>query len=126
MLGPALRAATASNWTEVQLVRVNPQGTHIDGENESVWDNQPHQPAPVLAELKTMRAKGRGVIGMKIFGNGLITDPADQERAALEHTMELIDSLAAELDGIYLITPGSRWRCLLPLIGQVNRLRGNG
>src|ERR1039458_9011907 len=28
---PALRAATASNWTEVHLVRVNPQGTHIDG-----------------------------------------------------------------------------------------------
>jgi predicted aldo/keto reductase-like oxidoreductase len=30
---PALRAATASDWTEVQLVRVNPQGAHIDGEN---------------------------------------------------------------------------------------------
>ena len=28
---PALRAATASNWTEVHLVRVNPQASHIDG-----------------------------------------------------------------------------------------------
>ena len=78
---PALRAATASNWTEVHLVRVNPQGAHMDGENEEVWDNQTHEPAPVLAELKTMRAKGRGVIGMKIIGNGEFTQPEDREKS---------------------------------------------
>jgi predicted aldo/keto reductase-like oxidoreductase len=78
---PALRAATASNWTEVHLVRVNPQGTHIDGANEEVWDNKVHEPEPVLAELKTMRAKGRGVIGMKIIGNGDFTQPEDREKS---------------------------------------------
>ncbi len=78
---PALRAATASNWTEVHLVRVNPQGAHMDGANEEVWDNQTHEPAPVLAELKTMRAKGRGVIGMKIIGNGDFTQPEDREKS---------------------------------------------
>jgi aryl-alcohol dehydrogenase-like predicted oxidoreductase len=78
---PALRAATASNWTEVHLVRVNPQGVHMDGENEEVWDNQTHEPAPVLAELKTMRAKGRGVIGMKIIGNGEFTKAEDREKS---------------------------------------------
>ena len=78
---PALRAATASDWTEVHLVRVNPQGAHIDGANEEVWDNQTHEPAPVLAELKTMRAKGRGVIGMKIIGNGDFTKPEDREKS---------------------------------------------
>jgi predicted aldo/keto reductase-like oxidoreductase len=78
---PALRAATASSWTDVHLVRVNPQGAHIDGANEEVWDNQPHEPAPVLAELKTMRAKGRGVIGMKILGNGDFKQPADREKS---------------------------------------------
>ena len=78
---PALRAATASNWTDVHLVRVNPQGTHIDGANEEVWDNQTHEPAPVLAELKTMRAKGRGVIGMKIIGNGDFTKAEDREKS---------------------------------------------
>ena len=36
---------------------------------------------------------------------------------------KLIDTLAAELDGIYLITPGSRWQCLVPLIERVNELR---
>ena len=78
---PALRAATTSNWTEVHLVRVNPQGAHMDGENEEVWDNQTHEPAPVLAELKTMRAKGRGVIGMKIIGNGDFTKAEDREKS---------------------------------------------
>jgi predicted aldo/keto reductase-like oxidoreductase len=78
---PALRAATASNWTDVHLVRVNPQGVHIDGANEEVWDNQTHEPAPVLAELKTMRAKGHGVIGMKIIGNGDFTKPEDREKS---------------------------------------------
>ena len=78
---PALRAATASNWTEVHLVRVNPQGAHIDGEDEEVWDNLTHEPAPVLTELKTMRAKGRGVIGMKIIGNGDFTKPEDREKS---------------------------------------------
>ena len=78
---PALRAATASNWTEVHLVRVNPQGAHIDGANQEVWDNQVHEPAPVLAELKTMRANGRGVIGMKIIGNGDFTQAEDREKS---------------------------------------------
>jgi predicted aldo/keto reductase-like oxidoreductase len=78
---PALRAATASDWTEVHLVRVNPQGAHIDGNNEEVWDNKVHEPEPVLAELKTMRAKGRGVIGMKIIGNGDFTQPEAREKS---------------------------------------------
>jgi predicted aldo/keto reductase-like oxidoreductase len=77
---PALRAATASNWTEVHLVRVNPQAKHIDGMDPS-WDNPGHDLAPVLTELKTMRAKGRGVIGMKIIGNGEFTQPEDREKS---------------------------------------------
>ena len=78
---PALRAATASDWTDVHLVRVNPQGAHIDGENEEVWDNKPHEASPVLGELKTMRAKGHGVIAMKIIGNGDFTKEEDREKS---------------------------------------------
>jgi len=77
---PALRAATASPWTEVHLVRVNPQGVHIDGMEET-WDRSGHDLTPVLAELKTMRAKGRGVIGMKIIGNGEFTQAEDREKS---------------------------------------------
>jgi len=77
---PALRAATASDWTEVHLVRVNPQARHIDGMEEA-WDKSGHDVAPVIAELKTMRAKGRGVIGMKIIGDGDFTQPEDREKS---------------------------------------------
>ena len=77
---PALRAATASNWTEVHLVRVNPQAKYIDGMDEA-WDKPGRDLAPVLAELKTMRAQGRGVIGMKIIGNGDFTQPEDREKS---------------------------------------------
>jgi 1-deoxyxylulose-5-phosphate synthase len=77
---PALRAATVSTWTEVHLVRVNPQGNHIDG-IEQTWDRPGHDIAPVLTELATMRAKGRGVIGMKIIGNGEFTQAEDREKS---------------------------------------------
>jgi 1-deoxyxylulose-5-phosphate synthase len=77
---PALRTATASNWTEVHLVRVNPQAKHIDGMDPS-WEKPGRDLTPVLAELQTMRAKGRGVIGMKIIGNGDFTQPEDREKS---------------------------------------------
>jgi len=77
---PALRAATSSNWTEVQLVRVNPQAKHVDGPDET-WNKPGLDLAPVLTELKTMRTKGRGVIGMKIIGNGDFTQPEDREKS---------------------------------------------
>ena len=77
---PALRAATASDWTQVHLVRVNPQARHIDGMEET-WSKPGRDLAPVLAELQTMRAKGRGVIGMKIIGNGDFTQPEDREKS---------------------------------------------
>src|SRR5215469_4734140 len=78
---PALRAATASDWTEVHLVRVNPQGNHMDGEEEEVWHEVDHEVQPVLTELQKMRAKGRGVIGMKIIGNGNFVNPEDREKS---------------------------------------------
>jgi predicted aldo/keto reductase-like oxidoreductase len=78
---PALRTATASPWVEVHLVRVNPQGWRIDGEEESVWNDNKHSVEPVVDQLKEMRAKGRGVIGMKIFGNGEFLRPEEREQS---------------------------------------------
>ena len=78
---PALRAAVASDWTEVHLVRVNPQGKHVDGPEPTSWNNHPQDVNPVVAELKTMRTKNRGVIGMKILGNGEFLDPEDREKS---------------------------------------------
>ena len=77
---PALRAAVASDWTEVHLVRVNPQGAYTDGE-DGYWGRSRHDVTPVLEQIKVMHAKGRGVIGMKICGNGTFTSPADREKS---------------------------------------------
>jgi len=80
---PALRTATASDWTEVHLVRVNPQGKRMDGPAEEVWNNDDptHDVTPVMAEIKNMHAKGRGVIGMKIIGNGQFVNAEDREKS---------------------------------------------
>jgi predicted aldo/keto reductase-like oxidoreductase len=80
---PALRAATASDWTEVHLVRVNPQGKRMDGMEEEVWNNDDptHDVAPVMTEIKKMHAKGHGVIGMKIIGNGEFVKAEDREKS---------------------------------------------
>jgi aryl-alcohol dehydrogenase-like predicted oxidoreductase len=77
---PALCAAVAADWTEVHLVRVNPQGSFTDAETDG-WGSSGHDIAPVIQQIKTMHAKGRGVIGMKICGNGTFTDPADREKS---------------------------------------------
>jgi predicted aldo/keto reductase-like oxidoreductase len=77
---PALRAARQSDWTEVHLVRVNPQGAFMDSETED-YNMRPNPVAPVLEELKRLRAKDRGVIGMKMVGNGTFIQAADREQA---------------------------------------------
>jgi 1-deoxyxylulose-5-phosphate synthase len=77
---PALRVAVASDWPEVHLVRVNPQGCYIDGE-EDVWGEGSNDVVPVMRQIKNLHTKGRGVIGMKICGNGTFTNPADREKS---------------------------------------------
>lgn len=78
---PALRTAAASAWPQVHLVRINPQGARIDGPEEAVWVDTVHEVAPVVKEIKTMKAKGRGVIGMKIIGNGEFVKAEDREKS---------------------------------------------
>jgi aryl-alcohol dehydrogenase-like predicted oxidoreductase len=77
---PALQDANKTDWTEVHLVRVNPMGRFMDGQR-GAWGGQAVPVEPVLAEIKAMHDKGRGVIGMKIIGNGTFTDPADREKS---------------------------------------------
>lgn len=77
---PALRAATQTDWTEVHLVRVNPQGAYTDTE-QNEWSDTRNDISPVMQEIKTMRAKGRGIIGMKIIGNGAFQRPEDREKS---------------------------------------------
>jgi 1-deoxyxylulose-5-phosphate synthase len=63
----ALKAAAASDWVQVDLARINPAGIAMDA-----------KPEVVIPVLKEMKAKGKGIIGMKIFGAGRLRDRADE------------------------------------------------
>ena len=76
----ALREATASDFNEVHLVRVNPQGWHMDDVTRAPEDGNADI-SNVMAEIKSMHAKGRGVIGMKIFGDGDFRTSEARERS---------------------------------------------
>jgi aryl-alcohol dehydrogenase-like predicted oxidoreductase len=62
----ALRAAAKSPWVEVDLVRLNPVGAHMDAD-----------PQTVISVIKEMRAQGKGIIGMKILGQGAMRTRQD-------------------------------------------------
>ncbi|MBN1125528.1 MAG: aldo/keto reductase [Sedimentisphaerales bacterium] len=79
---PALKRSAEIDWVDVHLVRVNPQGVHMDTPQET-WNaksDKSHVPA-VMEQLKIMRDKKRGVIGMKIIGEGDFTNPDDREKS---------------------------------------------
>jgi 1-deoxyxylulose-5-phosphate synthase len=103
---PALKRSAEIDWVEVHLVRVNPQGAHIDtpAEEWNAKSNESHLP-PVLEQLQAMKAKGHGVIGMKLVGDGDFVKAEDREKA-MRYAMSLkeIDAVvvgcksAAEVD----------------------------
>ncbi|HYL98887.1 MAG TPA: aldo/keto reductase [Blastocatellia bacterium] len=55
----ALKDAAASPWVEFNQVRFNPKGAHMDADPETA-----------KALFASMRAKGQGMIGMKVVGQG--------------------------------------------------------
>ncbi len=63
----ALKAAAASPWVEVDLVRLNPVGAHMDA-----------HPDTVLEVIKQMRGDGKGIVGMKILGQGAMRTRQDE------------------------------------------------
>ncbi len=71
----ALRAAAKSPWVEVDLVRINPIGSHMDAD-----------PDTVVSVLREMKAAGRGIVGMKILGQGDLRNRQDE---ALKYALSL-------------------------------------
>lgn len=89
---PALRAATKNDWIDVHLCRVNPQGRHVDGLTGR-W-SEPGKPDQAFPEIRAMHQKGRGVIAMKIIGNGDFKKPEDRERSFLfAMNCEFVDAI---------------------------------
>jgi aryl-alcohol dehydrogenase-like predicted oxidoreductase len=71
----ALRAAAKSSWVEVDLVRINPIGSHMDAD-----------PDTVVSVLREMKAAGKGIVGMKILGQGDLRNRQDE---ALKYALSL-------------------------------------
>jgi aryl-alcohol dehydrogenase-like predicted oxidoreductase len=71
----ALRAAAKSEWVEVDLVRINPIGSHMDAD-----------PATVVGVIREMRAAGKGIVGMKILGQG---DLRERQNEAIRYALGL-------------------------------------
>ena len=63
----ALRAAAKSPWVEVDLVRINPIGSHMDTDPETV-----------VSVIREMRASGKAIVGMKLLGQGDLGHKQDE------------------------------------------------
>lgn len=69
---PALKVAAEEPWVEVDLARYNWAGTSaaMDADPKTVYE-----------VLKQMKAAGKGIIGMKVFGAGKLVNKADESLA---------------------------------------------
>lgn len=89
----AMKDASVSPWVDVMLSRINPEGVRMDGTVEEV-----------VEVLRTAHANGKGMLGMKILGEG---DIADKIAKSLDFVLNLgcIDAItigflnAEEIDG---------------------------
>ena len=71
----ALRTAAKSPWVQVDFARINPIGSHMDGDPEAV-----------VSVLREMKAVGKAVVGMKILGQGDMRERVDD---ALKYALGL-------------------------------------
>ena len=74
-----LQTAAATDWIDIDLARINPVGV------KAVMDAAPQVVAPLL---KHMHDKGKGIIGMKILGEGRFKTK-DQQRESLKFVLGL-------------------------------------
>ena len=74
-----LRTAMKSDWVEIDLARINPVGV------KAAMDGSPEEVVPCL---QTMHAQGKGVLGMKILGEGRFKT-AEAQLASLKFVLGL-------------------------------------
>jgi predicted aldo/keto reductase-like oxidoreductase len=66
-----LRTAARSPFVEIDLARINPEGLIMDDKS----------PDEVVSELQEMHDAGKGVVGMKIYGEGRMKEPERRDRS---------------------------------------------
>lgn len=75
----AMQAAAESEWVDVIHVRVNPYGESMDKKD----------PAEVIPVIEKLHKSGKGVIGMKLIGNGKFRNDSEKIDASLKYVLEL-------------------------------------
>lgn len=66
----ALKLAVEDPWVDVILARINPEGLIMDASSDEI-----------MAVLKKAHDSGKGIIGMKIYGEGRITDDDRRDKS---------------------------------------------
>jgi aryl-alcohol dehydrogenase-like predicted oxidoreductase len=77
---PALRQMPGNKWLEVAMIRMNHNGTRMDGPSYND-DNNPDHVSEVVEHVKQVKKDGMGVISMKLVGNGTFTRHEDRQAA---------------------------------------------
>ncbi len=77
---PALRAFPGTEWLDVAMIRMNHKGTRMDTPSTQDVDEtgNVHE---VVQHVKQVRAEGKGIISMKLVGEGRFTDRRDRQEA---------------------------------------------
>jgi predicted aldo/keto reductase-like oxidoreductase len=77
---PALRQVPADKWLQVGMIRVNQNGTRMDAEDYAT--NAPGDVPVVVEHIKQTLKSGKGVISMKLVGEGVFN--REQRQAAMK------------------------------------------
>jgi predicted aldo/keto reductase-like oxidoreductase len=77
---PALRLMPGNQWLQVALVRMNHNGTQMDGPAGAGSVN-PASVGEVVEHVNQMKKENMGVIGMKLIGAGAFTRSEDRQAA---------------------------------------------
>jgi len=75
----ALKVAAENPWVDVIHVRINPYGESMDSRD----------PAEVVPVIKKLHDSGKGVIGMKLIGNGKFRDDPEKIDSSLKFVLGL-------------------------------------
>jgi predicted aldo/keto reductase-like oxidoreductase len=78
------RATVDTEWGDLRLVRINHTGSHMD----ALRDSEKPDVDTIAEGIRKMHEAGKGVIGMKLMGEGSFKD-AETRRKSLEYVMGL-------------------------------------
>jgi 1-deoxyxylulose-5-phosphate synthase len=72
----AMKLAAKNPWLDICMVRINPEGERMDA-----------PPATVLPVMQQLKDSGKGVIGIKVLGEGTLVDGGQYHNEALRFAL---------------------------------------